>query len=1058
MLDSQETLNPFPGLRPFEPDEDHLFFGREDQIDELLTRLRKTRFLSVVGTSGSGKSSLIRSGLIPSLYSGFMTRAGSGWRVAMMRPGNDPVGNLAAALDLPEVLGSDPELADMTRALLETTLRRSAMGLVEAVRQARLPEGENLLVLADQFEELFRFKVDARIKDARDEALAFVKLLLEATRQDGVPIYVVLTMRSDFIGNCTEFPGLAEAVNDGQYLVPRMTREERKAAIVGPVAVGGAQITPRLVLRLLNDVGDSPDQLPILQHALMRTWAFWQGHHGDGEALDLRHYEATGTMQEALSQHAEEAYRELDDAAERRIAELMFKALTDAGSDPRGVRRPLPLAEICELTGAGQDRVVAVIDRFRAPGRTFLMPPSDVVLAAPSIIDISHESLMRTWKRLIEWVAEEASSAQSYLRLSKAAERYQEGSAGLYRDPELQIALNWRDKTQPTEAWAQRYDVAFERAMLFLKYSQSERELEIAEKERRRRKQLQLARRLMYAAAFVALIIAAFGMYALVQKANAERAEAAALAAQQEAEAQREQAVQQSLEAEKQRQRAVAEQEKAEDERGRAEEQRRIAEDERGRAEREERRAWTEQARAEQARLDAEAAEREAREQRAEAQAHAERAEAMRLQAETSEADAQRLRMLDLGQALALQAYRLPPERAELAVLLALQAHRLNLANGGAAEDPSIFDALHTSLGRLNPLRQRVLRFSRDAVRSLALAPGGRLLAAGGDDARVSLVDLEAASGEPAWSAAAGSQVRSVALAPGWLAAGAFDGSIRVWPRAGPTADSGMPAPGAEPRLLAGHAASVNSLAFDGSGERLASAGADRKVGLWDPGAGAPGLFLDAPGAAAAVAFDPGGEVLAAATASGLAVWKSPAPGSAPEIAGADQDLVSVAFHAGGGMLAAGSRQGAIGLWDLGESPPAQFLALPGHRSAVTALSFAGDRLASSSLDGTVRLWDVTDPDVEPVELADHDGWVWTVMLDAAGRRAYSGGADRSVRVWEIRSEALAGEVCRRLARNLSANEWRDYLSGVEYQATCPDLPPGPAAGELPRQRPGGGP
>ncbi len=146
-------FNPFPGLRPFEADEDHLFFGREKEIDELLRRLRTTRFLSVVGTSGSGKSSLIRSGLIPSLYSGLMVKAGAGWRVATMRPGEDPIGHLAAALSPPEVIGSsDPELIGTQPVLLEASLRRSVMGLVEAVRLARLPRGENVLVVVDQFE------------------------------------------------------------------------------------------------------------------------------------------------------------------------------------------------------------------------------------------------------------------------------------------------------------------------------------------------------------------------------------------------------------------------------------------------------------------------------------------------------------------------------------------------------------------------------------------------------------------------------------------------------------------------------------------------------------------------------------------------------------------------------------------------------------------------------------------------------------------------------------------------------------------------------------------
>src|SRR5579872_4033341 len=155
-------FNPFPGLRPFEPDEDYLFFGREKQTDELVHRLRTTRFLSILGTSGCGKSSLVRSGLIPSLYGGGMTLAGSSWRVAILRPGENPLGNLAAALSAPEALGEGDD-AELTRAFFGTTLRASKMGLVECIRQVRLRERDNVLVLVDQFEEIFRFKRSRRL-------------------------------------------------------------------------------------------------------------------------------------------------------------------------------------------------------------------------------------------------------------------------------------------------------------------------------------------------------------------------------------------------------------------------------------------------------------------------------------------------------------------------------------------------------------------------------------------------------------------------------------------------------------------------------------------------------------------------------------------------------------------------------------------------------------------------------------------------------------------------------------------------------------------------------
>src|SRR5215213_5655391 len=255
--------NPFPGLRPFEFDESHLFFGRDGQSEELLRKLGSTRFVAVVGTSGSGKSSLVRAGLLPDLFGGFISSAGSNWRVAVMRPSNDPLGNLSQALASTDVLGSPEGNPQLQATIIEATLRRGSLGLVEVVRQNRMPRNENLLVLVDQFEELFRFERVTRDQQYHYAAASFVKLLLEAARQSEFAIYVVLTMRSDFLGDCSLFWGLPEAVNQGQYLIPRLTRDQRAQAITGPIAVCGGSVTQRLVNRLLNDMGDDFDQLPI---------------------------------------------------------------------------------------------------------------------------------------------------------------------------------------------------------------------------------------------------------------------------------------------------------------------------------------------------------------------------------------------------------------------------------------------------------------------------------------------------------------------------------------------------------------------------------------------------------------------------------------------------------------------------------------------------------------------------------------------------------------------------------------------------------------------------
>ena len=482
--------NPYPGLRPFHADEAHLFFGRESQVDTMVDKLAATRFLAVVGTSGCGKSSLVNCGLRPALQRGLMAGAGSSWRIATCRPGADPIGELAQTLARPGVLfdapaesaaGEAAAVAVPRAALIESTLRLSKRGLVDLVEQARLGAGTHLLLVVDQFEELYRYRALAG-GDALtgQDAVALVNLLLEARAQTAAPIYVVLTMRSDFLGDCTQFLGLAEAINAGQYLVPRLTRDERRAAIAGPAAVAGGRISPTLLTRLVNDVGDNPDQLSILQHALNRTWAGWAAARQPDTPLALPHYEAIGGMAHALGRHAERALAELTGPPAHALAERVFKALTDRADDPRGMRRPTRLGALCAITEASPEAVQAVLAAFRKPSRSFLMPPADEPLAPDTVIDISHESLMRVWERLKRWSEDEAQSALHYRRVAQTAGLHAAGHAGLWRDPDLQLALDWRTRTRPNAAWAARYAPGFDAAMVFLDRSLAKREADLA--------------------------------------------------------------------------------------------------------------------------------------------------------------------------------------------------------------------------------------------------------------------------------------------------------------------------------------------------------------------------------------------------------------------------------------------------------------------------------------------------------------------------------------------------------------------------------------------------
>src|SRR6187402_867574 len=517
------VANPFPGLRPFNIDESHLFFGREGQSDEVLLKLSKNRFVGVIGPSGSGKSSFIYCGVMPILYGGFLTDASPDWEVVVTRPGAGPIDNLAESLlkNNPEYINADPEEQKIKRTIFSTLLRSSSLGLVEAIEQTRKEADVNYLVLVDQFEELFRFK-EGTDPNSVNETLAFVNLLIEAINYPDSPIYVAITMRSDFIGDCAQFPELTRKINDSHYLIPQLTREQKRRAIEGPVAVGGAKITPRLVQQLLNDLGDNPDQLPILQHALMRTWSYWKAFKDyDEEAVDLKHYEAIGTMSEALSQHANEAYDELDDD-QKRICEVIFKAITEKRGENFGIRRPTRLNEIASIADVSENDVIEVLEKFREPGRSLLTPSFGTALTSKSMVDISHESLMRIWVRLKNWVDDEADAVQMYTRLAEAASMYQVGKAGLWRPPDLQLALNWQAKHKPTLVWGQRYNPAFERTMIFLEYSRKEWETEQRIKELEQKRKLKRARVIALIMGTAVVICLLFLMYAFVQKARAD--------------------------------------------------------------------------------------------------------------------------------------------------------------------------------------------------------------------------------------------------------------------------------------------------------------------------------------------------------------------------------------------------------------------------------------------------------------------------------------------------------------------------------------------------------
>ena len=447
--EAADLKNPYPGLRPFEASDAEYFFGRDRQVDDLLVGLRDHRFVAVLGMSGSGKSSLVRAGLIPALKAGHLTCSGSRWRVALFRPGSQPLEALAAALD--EALGAEPgRLAN---------LRTSTNALLLKTRAGR--EGdESLLVVVDQFEEIFR------VSDIRD-ATHFVDLLV-AAEQDVSPSFrvcVVLTMRTNHLGECARFEGLPEALNRSQYLVPRLASGQVREVIEGPAALTDTAISPELAQKLAIEGSGDPDQLPLLQHLLMTLWERRKAV-GDGSWLiSLDEYTAVRSAADALTDHADRVLSELPQECHH-LASLIFRALTQA-IEGRDQRRPLQLSKLANITGASPKQVHEIVEHFRAAS---LLTSPDRERTPDWEADITHESLIRRWKKLAAWVDEEVKDAEDYRDFSRRAGR----AAGPLTGLDLDLAVQWLDKGH-NAFWAARYGGDFDATVRYIRESQKAR-------------------------------------------------------------------------------------------------------------------------------------------------------------------------------------------------------------------------------------------------------------------------------------------------------------------------------------------------------------------------------------------------------------------------------------------------------------------------------------------------------------------------------------------------------------------------------------------------------
>ncbi|MEM6651865.1 MAG: WD40 repeat domain-containing protein [Pseudomonadota bacterium] len=509
--------HPYPGIRPFRKSEWPLFFGRERMIDAVMERLAQSQFVLLHGTSGCGKSSLVKAGLLPRLETSHYGH-GKTWQTTQMRPGGAPLWNLAEALArLIEGLDDDQEASLKTVRQVRRRLNRGTEALASIQAEFGLGLNGNVCLLIDQFEEVFRYA--AQIERSEVEMLVNVLRAFDQDPPQG--IHAIATMRSDFLGDCAKFVGFAEVVNHTQYLLPRLDERELMDSIIRPAEVCNGTVDPELALKLIDESRDEVDALPLVQHCLMYLWNR-ASQDLDGP-VELRLDDYIG-LKQTLSRRADEVLAELEviTPGNSWCAEHLFRAIIELDADGRATRRPERLSVLEGICSKNPEALDLHVKHFSDPDTGFVLLSRD----EDPIVDITHESLIRCWDRLslfdeydsdgrpIGWLQRERDDARRWraLRLRVAEADGLIGEATIDDREKLVASL-------PGPAWAARYGGEWDDVNDLLVKSRAAIDLERKKKEQEHKRE----RQVLYGAlaALVAVIgLAITSTYNYVSAAN----------------------------------------------------------------------------------------------------------------------------------------------------------------------------------------------------------------------------------------------------------------------------------------------------------------------------------------------------------------------------------------------------------------------------------------------------------------------------------------------------------------------------------------------------------
>ena len=461
---------PYKGLNFFDESDAAIFFGRELLIAKLVGHLRENYFLAVVvGASGSGKSSVVRAGMIPALRAGKpladKTKPPAGsiqWPIHVITPGIHPLDSLALAVTRTSesVTAADTLVQDM---------KQTPRALHLYIKKHAPDANTGSLLVVDQFEELFTLCQDP------EERKAFIDNLMTASSPEtGGALRVVVTLRADFYSHCADYANLREAIAQHQEYIGPMSQEELRRAIEEPARQGKWLLESGLVDLLLRDIGEEPGALPLLSHALLETW-----HRREGRWMTVRGYVESGGVKGAIARTAESVFSTLSDQ-EQTLSRHIFLSLTELGEGTQDTRRRVLLEDLFstrEDRSTLQDLVKKLAD-------------SRLVTTTETTVEVAHEALIREWPRLREWLNEDRATLRVARRLSSAALEWQQMGRDdglLYRGARLAEAL---ELDQERKLNLNELESSFMAASILL----SQREAQ--EREEQQRKELEAAKHL----------------------------------------------------------------------------------------------------------------------------------------------------------------------------------------------------------------------------------------------------------------------------------------------------------------------------------------------------------------------------------------------------------------------------------------------------------------------------------------------------------------------------------------------------------------------------------